>query len=41
MMNIDGVTANLVSQGMKVLFSPLRVQKSYIIEMSFFDFFEN
>ena len=29
MMNIEGVRANLVSQGMKVLFSPLRVRKSY------------
>ena len=28
-MNIEGVRANLVSQGMKVLFSPLRVRKSY------------
>ena len=37
-MNIEGVRANLVSQGMKVLFSPLRVQKSCIFEMSFFDF---
>ena len=30
MMNIEGVRANLVSQGMKVLFSPLRVRKSYV-----------
>ena len=29
-MNIEGVRANLVSQGMKVLFSPLRVRKSYV-----------
>ena len=28
-MNIKGVRANLLSQGMKVLFSPLRVRKSY------------
>ena len=28
-MKIEGVRANLVSQGMKVLFSPLRVRKSY------------
>ena len=28
-MNIKGVRANLWSQGMKVLFSPLRVRKSY------------
>ena len=28
-MNIEGVRANLVSQGMKVLFNPLRVRKSY------------
>ena len=31
MMNIKGVRANLLSQGMKVL-------SSYIFEMSFFDF---
>ena len=29
-MNIEGVRANLVSQGMKVLFSPLRVRKSEV-----------
>ena len=29
-MNIHGVGANLLSQGMKVLFSPLRVRKSSI-----------
>ena len=29
MMNIKGVQANLLSQGMKVLFSPLQVRKSY------------
>ena len=38
MMYIKGVRANLLSQGMKVLFSPLRVRKSYIFQMSFFDF---
>ena len=31
MMNIKGVRANLLSEGMKVLFSPLRVRKSYLI----------
>ena len=33
-MNIEGVRANLVSQGIKVLFSPLRVRKSYGIVSS-------
>ena len=37
-MNIQGVRANLLSQGMKVPFSPLRVRKSYIFEMSFLIF---
>ena len=40
-MNIKGVRVNLWSKGTKVLFSPLRVQKSYIFEMSFFDFLKN
>ena len=35
-MNIEGVRANLVSQGMKVLFSPLRVRKSYGETADFF-----
>ena len=35
-MNIKGVRANLLSQGMKVLFGPLRVQKSYRVTEALF-----
>ena len=34
-MNIKGVRANLLSQGMKVPFSPLRVRKSYTVARTY------